>query len=214
MITFAPLDTLYVVVTLLPAIILHELSHGIVADRTGDLTPRLSGRLTLNPVRHVDPVGTVIVPLLLLIPVLFGGAFPFSFGYAKPMPINRQNLPNPDRNIVWISLVGPLTNLFLAVAGGVILRITGVATQGALSRFLFIWVFINLFFAVFHIFPIPSLDGARILAVYLPPRARAVFENLEPYGPLFILLVLFLIPAPVIGLVNRAAEGLLTLLVG
>lgn len=214
MITFAPLDTLYVVVTLVPAIILHELSHGIVADRIGDITPRLSGRLTLNPVRHVDPVGTVILPVLLLIPVLFGRAFPFSFGYAKPMPINRQNLPNPDRNIVWISLVGPLTNLFLAVAGAVILRVTGVATQGGLSRFLFIWVFINLFFAVFHIFPIPSLDGARILAVYLPPRARAVFENLEPYGPLFILLVLFLIPAPVIGLVNRAAEGLLTLLVG
>ncbi|HEX2032370.1 MAG TPA: site-2 protease family protein [Actinomycetota bacterium] len=214
MIDLAPLDTLFVIAALLPAIMLHELSHGLVASRMGDLTPKLSGRLTLNPARHVDPVGTVIVPALLLLPVLFGRSAPFAFGYAKPMPLDRSNLKNPDRQIIWISLAGPLTNLALAVVGALVLRFTAASPPSALFRFLDIWVFINVFVAVIHVFPIPPLDGSRVLAVFLPGRARQVFENLEPYGPLFILLILFLLPAPVLGLAGGAADGLRTLLVG
>ncbi|MGH2722975.1 MAG: site-2 protease family protein [Actinomycetota bacterium] len=214
MINFAPLDTLFVIVALVPAIILHELSHGIVADRMGDITPRVNGRLTLNPARHIDPVGTVIVPALLLLPVLFGRSAPFSFGYAKPMPINRANLKNPDRQIVWISVAGPLTNLAVAILGALVLRVTGALPGSLLFRLFDIWVLINVFLAVFHLFPIPPLDGSKVLAVYLPERARRVFENLEPYGPLFVLLILFLLPTPILGLVSAAADGLRSLLVG
>jgi Zn-dependent protease len=213
-INFAPLDTLFAIAALLPAIVLHELSHGIVADRMGDITPRVMGRLSLNPARHIDPVGTVIVPALLLLPVLFGRSSPFSFGYAKPMPINRANLRNPDRQIVWISMVGPLTNLVLAILGALVLRFTGASPGSVLFRSLDIWVLINVFLAVIHLFPVPPLDGSKVLAVYLPERARGVFENLEPYGPLFVLLILFLLPAPIIGFVGAAADGLRSLLVG
>lgn len=214
MIGFAPLETLFVVVALVPAVILHELSHGVVADRMGDITPKVMGRLTLNPARHIDPVGTVIVPALLLLPVLFARSAPFSFGYAKPMPINRANLKDPDRQIVWISLVGPLTNLVLAVIGALVLRFVGAVPGSRLFQFFDIWVFINVLVAVFHLFPVPPLDGAKVLAVYLPERARRVYENLEPYGPLFVLLILFLLPTPILGLVSGAADGLRSLLVG
>lgn len=213
MIGFDPLTALFFVVALVPAIILHELAHGLVADRMGDITPRLAGRLALNPARHIDPVGTVIIPGLLLLPVLFGrpGA---PFGYAKPMPLNPQNLKDPDRQIVWISLAGPLTNLLLAVLGAVAYRLIGAPLSGVGFSFFNIWVFTNVLLAIFHVMPIPPLDGSKVLAVYLPDRARRVYESLEPYGPLFVLLILFLLPAPVLGLVYGAADGLRTVLVG
>lgn len=212
MINFDPLTTLFFIVALVPAVILHELSHGVMADRMGDITPRVMGRLSFNPARHIDPVGTIIVPALLLLPVLFGrgGA---AFGYAKPMPLNRSNLKNPDRQIVWISVVGPMTNLILAIVGALVYRLIG-RPSGLAFRFFDIWIFTNVLVAVFHLIPIPPLDGAKVLAVYLPERARQLFENLEPYGPLFVLLILFLLPAPVLGLVSGAADGLRSLLVG
>ncbi len=209
---FDPLTVLFFVVTLVPAVVLHELAHGLVADRFGDSTPRLMGRLTLNPVKHADPFGTLILPGLLLLPYLFGRGGPV-FGYAKPMPVNTANLRNPDRKMMAIALAGPLTNLFLAVVGALAFRVVGV-DAGSLTSFLGIWITLNVVLAVFNIMPIPPLDGSKVLAMFLPPRAREVYRSWEPYGALFMLVVFFLFPGAIFAIVNPVVEGLLALLVG
>lgn len=209
---FDPLTVLYFVVTLVPAIVLHELAHGVVADRMGDTTPRLMGRLTLNPVKHADPFGTLILPGLLLLPYLFGRGGPV-FGYAKPMPVNTANLRNPDRQMMTIALAGPVTNLLLAVAGALVLRFVGLGA-GILTEFLGIWITLNVILAVFNIMPIPPLDGSKVLAMFLPPRAREVYRSWEPYGALFMLVVFFLFPGAIFAIVGPVVEGLLALLVG
>jgi len=204
--------------SLLPALVLHELSHGVVADRQGDTTPRLSGRLTLNPAKHIDPFGTVILPGLLLLPTLFGQATTPVFAYAKPMPFNPQNLKDPDRQTMWIALAGPLTNLVLAVGGALLLRVTG--REGVLGlfdgpplpRFLLIFVFVNVLLAVFNIIPLPPLDGSKVLARFLPPRAREVYRSWDQYGALFLLVIFFLFPGPIFAIVDPIVSGLLDVL--
>jgi Zn-dependent protease len=211
LISFDPLTVLYFVATLVPAIVLHELAHGIVADRMGDTTPRAMGRLTLNPVKHADPFGTVILPGLLLLPYLFGrgGAV---FGYAKPMPVNPTNLRSPDRQMMTIALVGPLTNFVLAVFGALVFRFLG-PTGGLIADFLLIWITLNVILAVFNLLPIPPLDGSKVVARFLPPRAREVYRSLEAYGALFMLLIFFLLPGVIFGIVSPVVRGLLRLLV-
>jgi Zn-dependent protease len=209
--TFEPLTVLFFVIALVPGMLLHELAHGWVAVRMGDHTPRFAGRLTLNPRPHVDAFGTVIVPGLLLLPVLFGrGAL--AFGYMKPMPLNPQNLRNPDSQMTVIALAGMATNLLLALVGAGALRLTG--TEGLLGEFLEIWVFTNVLLMAFHVIPVPPLDASKILARFLPARARSVYESWEPYGALFVLAVLFLIPSPILGIVEAITGGLVDLLTG
>ena len=210
---FDPLTVVFYVATLVPAIVLHELAHGIVADRMGDTTPRLMGRLTLNPVKHADPFGSLILPGLLLLPYLFGRGGNVVFGYAKPMPVNTQNLRNPDRQLMVIALAGPVTNLVLAVIGALVLRVVGFGVE-ALAEFLFTWILLNVVLAVFNIMPIPPLDGSKVLAMFLPPRAREVYRSWEPYGALFMLVVFFVFPGAIFGLVEPVVSGLLSLLVG
>lgn len=208
---FGPLTALYFVISVVPAMLLHELAHGWVAERRGDLTPRRMGRMTLQPRPHVDVFGSIIVPALLLLPVLFGRAG-LAFGYSKPMPIEPGNLRDPDRDMTWIALAGIAANLLLAAVGGVAYRLVGPA--GALGDFLFIWVFTNALMAVFHLIPLPPFDASRILARFLPPRARSVYESWQPYGALFVLVIVFVIPAPILGIVYSVVGGLLDLLVG
>ena len=209
--TFEPLTVLFFVISLVPGMLLHELAHGWVAVRLGDHTPRFAGRLTLNPRPHVDAFGTVIVPGLFLVLVLFGrGAF--VVGYMKPMPLNPQNLRNPDAQTTVIALAGMGTNLLLAVVGAAALRLTG--TVGLLGQFLSIWVFTNVLLMAFHVIPVPPLDASKILARFLPSRARSVYESWEPYGALFVLAVLFLIPSPILGIVEAITGGLVDLLTG
>lgn len=210
---FDPLDVLFFVVALVPAMVLHELAHARLAVRLGDPTPRLMGRLSLDVRKNVDPFGTVIVPLLLLLPVLFGRAG-FAFGYLKPVPISRENLPKPDQHMTWIALAGIATNVLLAALGAFLYRLIGIPVGGPLQRFLEIWVFTNVFMGVLHLVPVPPLDGSRILAGFLSGRAREVYESWTPYGALFILFLLFLIPAPVLGIVGAVVDGLLSLFVG
>jgi len=207
-IDLGPAAALFFVISLVPAMLLHELAHGWLAVWMGDPTPRMMGRLTLHPAKHVEAFGSVIVPALLLLPVVFGrgGA---AFGYLRPMPINRENLRDPDRQMTWIALAGILTNLALAVLGAVALRVLAGA-----GDFLEIWVFTNVLMAMLHVVPVPPLDGSRILARFLPHRARAVYESWEPYGALFVLFLLFILPSPILGLVGAAVDGLLNLLVG
>jgi Zn-dependent protease len=212
-VTFGPLDALFFVVALVPAMVLHELAHGWLAVRLGDQTPRFMDRLSPNVRKHVDPFGTFVVPILLLLPVLFGRPG-FAFGYLKPMPIRRENLRNPDRDMTWIALAGIATNVVLAALGALLFRVIGVPVGGVLQRFLFIWVFTNAFMGIVHVVPVPPLDGSRILARFLSGRAREVYESWDPYGALFILFLLFLIPSPILGIVNAVVEGLLSLFVG
>lgn len=236
MINIDLLTVVMFVAALVPAFVLHELSHGIVADRLGDPSARLAGRLTLNPVKHVDPFGSVILPGLLLLPTLFGRSAGLPvFAYAKPMPINPSNLKDPDRQTMWIALWGPLANLVLALLGGLALRLvsaeagrvlaefssggTGVFRFigdrfGIFPEFLAVFVFLNVLLAVFNVMPIPPLDGSKVLARFLPPRAAQVYRSWEQYGALFILVIFFLIPGPVFALVFAVVEGLLSLAVG
>jgi Zn-dependent protease len=207
-----PLDALFFVIALVPAMVLHEVSHGWVAVRLGDPTPRLMGRLSLDPRKHVDPFGTFVVPVLLLLPVLFGRPG-FAFGYLKPMPVRRDQLPSPDQQTTWIALAGIVTNVVLAAAGAVLFRVAGNTAGGPVQRFLYIWVFTNTFMGIVHLVPVPPLDGSRILARFLSGRAREVYESWDPYGALFILFLLFLIPSPILAIVDAVVRGVLSLFV-
>jgi len=207
---FDPITALFMAVAYVPAFLLHELTHGWLAVRFGDPSPRFRGRLTLNPRPHVEAFGTVVVPVLLLLPVLFGRGG-IVFGYARPMPINRASLPRPDRDITLIALGGIATNLVLGVLGAVAFRFLG---EGLFGRFLYVWTVVNIAMAAIHIIPVPPLDGSRILAPLLPARARTVYESWEPYGALFILALLFLLPVPILGFANAVAQGLIQLLLG
>lgn len=218
-VSFDPLSVLYFVIALIPALVIHEISHGWMAIRLGDHTPKLMGRMTLAPRAHIDPFGTVVVPALLLLPVLFGG-IGTPFGYAKPMPLDRSNLRNPDRDQIWIALTGIVANLVLAAPAAIAYRFVGASLDplrdsgGPVADLLFAWVFTNVLIAVFNIMPVPPLDGARIVAVFLPPRARTLFESWEPYGGIFVLVIFFLIPAPLVGFVYAIVQGVLRLFVG
>jgi Zn-dependent protease len=211
--SFDPLGALFYIVSLFPAMILHELAHGFVADRMGDMTPRLHGRLTLNPKRHIDPFGTLVLPGLLLLPHLFGRPITPVFGYAKPMPLDTSHLKNPDRKLLGIMLVGPAVNIVLAAVAAVVYRFVG-GIIAELNRFLLIFILTNLLVGILHLMPIPPLDGAKILATLLPPRPREFMERLEPYGALFMLLIFFLISGPVLFIVGAVRDGFIQLLVG
>jgi Zn-dependent protease len=208
-IELGPLTGLFFALSLVPAMLLHELVHGWLAVRRGDVTPRLMGRLTFNLRPHIDAFGTVVVPALLLLPVLFGRPG-ITFGYLKPMPLDRERLG--DRTVVWIALAGIGMNLVLAGVGAVAYRLIA-PVGGAIQDFLYVWVLTNVVMAALHLVPLPPLDGSRVLATVLRGRAREVYESWEPYGALFVLVLLFVIPAPIIGIVFNVVEGLLDLLV-
>ena len=177
----------------LPAVLLaitfHEYAHGWAANRLGDPTAKLMGRLTLNPLSHLDPVGA----LALLI---------FKVGWAKPVPVNPFYLRNPGRDMVWVSAAGPAINLFLAAISALIFRMMEGMVIPAYSRFfmepffrMVYWsVVINVALAVFNILPIPPLDGSRILSGLLPRDKALIYSRIEPYG-IFILLGLIFIGA-------------------
>lgn len=180
---------------ILMAVVLHELAHGYVAYRLGDPTAAQAGRLTLNPIAHVDPFGTVILPLVLL----FTGS-PFLFGYAKPVPVNFMNLYNPRRDMVLVALAGPLTNLLLAAIAAFFLKlfITTAVLKGAVPpdstklilQLIHTTLLINVSLAVFNMLPVPPLDGGRVATGLLPRAPALALARLEPYGMLIILLLM------------------------
>jgi len=181
-----------VVIPLLLAITLHEAGHAWVAHKLGDNTAKMLGRVSFNPIVHIDPFGTVLLPLLLLM----SGA-PFLFGYAKPVPVNYRNLNNPRRDMVFVALAGPAANILLVICAALLLHIVGflpdVAGNWLVANIIFA-VKINAILAVFNMLPIPPLDGGRVAVGLLPDIIARPLSRLEPYGML-IIIGLFLLPA-------------------
>jgi len=176
-------DAALVVALIAPGVILHEVAHGAMAARLGDDTARRMGRLTLNPLAHVDPFGTVLLPLML---VLAGGPV---FGWAKPVPINPGRFRRPVEGMALSALAGPATNLALAFAVGHL-----VLPAGAWTGQLEILVLVNLGLAVFNMLPIPPLDGSRLLPLVLSPQGRNWYARVEAYGFAILLAAVFVFP--------------------
>ena len=169
------------------AITLHEAAHGYVAQRLGDPTAAMLGRVTLNPVPHIDPIGTILMPLLLYFST--GGAF--LFGYAKPVPVRFDRLRHPKRDMVWVALAGPGANLLQALLWGVLLYV--LAGAGLTERFFIemckAGMLTNVVMFAFNLFPLPPLDGGRILVGLLPWRQAMAVSRIEPWG-FYIVMVL------------------------
>lgn len=171
-------------VVLLFSIVVHEVAHGYVALLNGDPTARMLGRITLNPVPHIDPVGTIILPLLLL----FSQAG-IIFGWAKPVPVNPLNYRNYRWGEFAVSAAGPISNLVLAAIFSIMLRM-GLANPG-LMQLAYFGVSINIFLALFNLVPIPPLDGSHILALFLPRELARLYDHLQPVGFILILILFY-----------------------
>lgn len=202
----------------LAAIVFHEVSHGWVANRFGDPTAARMGRLTLNPIPHIDLFGTILLPIILYI-----SRAPFLFGYAKPVPVNFLNLNHPKRDMVWVALAGPLTNILLAIASVLFLKLLlalSVTDVGESPWFGYLHplalmaqysVVINVFLAVFNVIPIPPLDGGRIAVGLLPEPFASALARVEPFG---ILIVMVLLMTNVIDVFTRPTMRLLLRMLG
>ncbi len=182
--------TVYAIPVLL-AITLHEAAHGYVARMFGDSTAYMLGRVTLNPLKHIDPVGTVIVPLAIVLLSKLAGGGGFLFGWAKPVPVNFANLRRPKRDMIWVAAAGPGINLVMAIGWALLLK--GLLIAGLHEPFFVemakAGVFVNIGLMALNLLPLPPLDGGRILVGLLPHRLSHALSRVEPYG-FFILIAL------------------------
>ena len=171
------------------AITLHEASHGFVARHFGDNTAYALGRVTLNPMKHIDPVGTIVMPLILYIAT----AGTFLFGYAKPVPVQFGQLRNPKRDMIWVALAGPASNLIQAFLWGIALYLLQGAsvTESFFIKMCQAGILVNVVMFVFNLFPLPPLDGGRILVGLLPYKQAELVSRIEPWG-FFVVMALVL----------------------
>jgi Zn-dependent protease len=177
------------------AITLHEAAHGYVARHFGDPTAWQLGRITLNPVKHIDPVGTILVPTLILIASKIAGSSGILFGWAKPVPVNFGRLRNPKRDMLWVAAAGPGANLAMALAWALVLKLSvsmpGNAYSLPLGEMARAGVNVNAVLMLLNLLPLPPLDGGRIAVSLLPHRAAWKFAQIEPYGFVILLVLLF-----------------------
>ena len=209
-------------VPLVIAIVFHEVAHGLVARRLGDPTAEEKGRLSLNPIRHIDPIGTVVLPMILAIshaPV---------FGWAKPVPVNYRRLNNPRRDMILVALAGPGMNLLLALVGTAILAVTIMTADGARDGIAAIvaanalnFVLINIFLAVFNLLPVPPFDGGHVVEGLLPSSLARSFRKIGRFSLLVLIVLLLVLPAispsadivarivsPIVGAIARTFLGI------
>lgn len=177
------------------AITLHEAAHGYAAMRYGDKTAWMLGRVTLNPIKHIDLIGTVLVPLtILLMSKMFGGGF-MLFGWAKPVPVNYANLRNPKRDMLWVAAAGPASNLFMALIWALVIKI-GANSGGAFAQPMVLMgaagIYINAILMALNLLPLPPLDGGRIAVSLLPRRYAYNLARVEPYGFYILLALMYL----------------------
>jgi len=173
------------------AIVVHEVAHGWIAYKLGDSTAYMMGRLTLNPIKHIDPVGTILVPAILIF------TLGFAFGWAKPVPINWYHFKRPKRDIALVAIAGPASNFFMAVAWGLVAKLSTLMPESldviaTPLRYMGLFgILINVVLMVFNLIPIPPTDGGRVLTSLLPNRYSNIVDRIEPYG-MFILIGLIL----------------------
>ncbi len=188
------MEYLILIIALIFSIVFHELAHGIVADKLGDDTPRNSGRLTLNPVSHIDPVGSIMLPLILFL--LNAG---FIFGWAKPVPINYLNFKNPKRDIMLVALAGPLSNILFALLLTFLLKFWILLDFYVNKDLVLLMIRLNIVLAVFNLLPIPPLDGSKIFFNFLPFPYQLILEN---WGFLILIFILIFSPQIIFGIIN------------
>ncbi len=201
------------VIPILFAITLHEAAHGYVARHFGDMTAYQMGRISLNPARHIDPVGTVLLPLVTLV---IGGVL---FGWAKPVPVNFNALRNPKKDMLWVAIAGPASNLVMAVAWALLFKFSSSSPDSYFAEPLMgmsvIGIKINIVLMVLNLLPLPPLDGGRVAVSLLPHHLAYQLSRIEPYG-MFILIFMAITPVlgwvlfPLVGI----AERFLFMLVG
>lgn len=179
------LQIIFSIAILIMSVVIHEVAHGYAAALQGDPTAKLEGRLTLNPIKHLDPFGSILLPIVTF---LTAG---FAFGWAKPVPYNPYNLRNQRWGELIVAIAGPLSNVFLALVFGLIMRFAGLSLPDSTFQLLGYIVVINLGLALFNLVPIPPLDGSKVLYAFLPFRFHEFRQNLEKYS--FIAIIFFII---------------------
>lgn len=192
---------LFYAIPILFAITLHEVAHGWVANKLGDPTAKMMGRLTLNPIKHIDLIGTILVPIVLLL--LKSN---FLFGWAKPVPVTWENLRKPRRDAALVAVAGPMANFVMALVWVTLLKLGSLWNIQALLMMGQIGMVVNLLLMVLNLIPIPPLDGSRIVSSLLPRKASLIYNRLEPFG-FFILIGLL-----VLGLLNAVLIPIVTIL--
>jgi len=179
------LDFLTYVIPIIFAITVHEVAHGWVAYKLGDNTAKSLGRLTLNPIPHIDILGTIIIPTILYL------TSPFIFGFAKPVPINYNNLRNSKKDVIYVSIAGPLSNIIMALLWTLVLYIALLYGWFILGKMAAIGIFFNLLLAIFNMIPIPPLDGSVMIRTILPRRYLNQYDQLEVYGIFIVFALMF-----------------------
>lgn len=195
------------------SIILHEISHGYAALLCGDPTAKEQGRLTLNPLAHVDPFGTILLPIILL----FASGGGLAFGYAKPVPINPLRFRNQSRDLLITGAAGPATNIMLAILGGIFFRVvvlTGLVTSPVMIQTIYYLVIVNLVLAFFNLIPIPPLDGSRIVQRFLTKRMRYHYHKLESYGFIIVIAIVWIFPSVFNTYINLTVGPIASFLLG